>query len=149
MFLVLGLGVGWWLLAKYGVKNSTKVSIIRDKSIETTTSKLPTMLTTDRNGNKVSVVQLVGSVNSWDSEKGVLDFNVKDKRWQVNIDLSKAIMLVNSLVTIGDVVSVTDNMDKNWVNGFCPGDEVVLRLNESGVIFVINNGHRTCGNRDR
>jgi len=149
LVVLVGVVLGWWILQQFGEKRSTKVGIVKEEEIQVKTADLPNMFYTDKTGKRVETVQLVGQVVKWNPEKGLLDFDSNGKRWQVVIDLSKATMLVNSIKESTKSLSVAETSDPNWRTGFCPSDEVVVKLAGKEVVFVINNGYRTCGFRDK
>lgn len=157
MILVVGIVVGWWLWGRYGIKTASKVDVVSEKDIQTEVSKpsksqivsISKGFIVNSDGFKVDVVQILGQVTSWNPETGVLEFTREGKIWRITIDLSKTMMLVNSIKEPSSSLSVIDKSDPNWKTGFCVGDEVVVMSKNNEVLYVENNGYRTCGNRDR
>ncbi|MFA5025393.1 MAG: hypothetical protein WC503_02730 [Candidatus Shapirobacteria bacterium] len=147
--LVLGIFVGIWIWIQFGKRTSTRVSIVEGNRIQLETLNEVSSFMTNKNGKNVKVVQVLGRVRSWNPENAVLEFSQGSKIWRVVIDLTKAVMLVNSLKVAGNSFSVNDQSDPNWKGGFCPGDEVVLKLNSDEVMSIINNGYRYCGFKDK
>lgn len=144
--LMVGVGLGWWLLDKYGVKTSTPVAVIKEGKIQTELLALPTQMYLDiATGKKIETVQISGLVRSWEPDTGTLEMSVGGKIWILTIDLAKTRMIVNSLKDKSSELVITDKNSLNWSRGFCEGDEVSVFLKGQGVVFVSNNGFRKCG----
>lgn len=147
--IILGVFVGGWIWGKYGEKAATKIGVIEGSKIEKEMLNNPTMIISNKDGVKKEVIQVLGRVRTWNYESGILEFSQDEKIWRVKIDLDNTTMYVNSLKVTGNSVSVNSIEDPNWRTGFCPDDEVVLRLDGDEVVFVINNGYRYCGFKDK
>lgn len=157
LFIILGVGFGGWLWGKYGIKTATRVDVVDENDIQSEISKpTKTLIKTitknsivDGDGKKIDVDQVMGQVTSWNPDSGVLEFSREGKTWKITIDLSKTTMMVNSIKVPSKFLSVISKNDPNWDTGFCLGDEIVLMSKGKEVMFVENNGYRTCGNRDK
>lgn len=150
IFLVVGVALGWWLIGKYGVKVSTKVDVVEgEKKIVEMGKGLRRLTISDKEGNMVEVVQVMGRVLFWDYETGILEFKHEEKTWRVKIDVEKTTILVDSFINKNNSINVVDKNDPNWRTGFCLDDEVVLRLKGDEVVIVVNNGPRNCGFKDK
>jgi hypothetical protein len=150
-FLVLGFGIvlGLWMWGKYGVKTASKVAVVEGNDIKKALVKVTPKSNFDKLGKEEKVMEISGSVQSWNPETGILEFVYNDKVWRVKIDLSQTMMMVNSFKDKMSMISVTEISDPNWKGGFCPSDNVVMRFKDEEVFVVFNNGNRTCGFLDR
>lgn len=141
--ILIGMGIGWWILKNYGIKKNTPVMDIG--SIKEVAKNLPTQFTTDNTGAKKSTVELTGVVQKWDSNTGTIEFTSEDKNWKFNIDPKEATIFVPSLKNKEQELMVKENSGIRWETAFCEGDMVVVRLSDSKVIFISNSGYRSCG----
>ena len=58
MVLIVGMGIGWWLLGKYGLIKRIPAS--KNRVVENTIIGQPTEMFTDEGGNKLSTVEVIG-----------------------------------------------------------------------------------------
>ena len=146
LVLLVGVGIGWWFLANYGVKSSTPVSVIEQDRLIKALNDLPTVITQDKFGVKRDTVNVGGIVQSWDSENGLLEFMRDNKLWKLNIDPESMIIFVVNVSNKNNVISINDKSNVHWNTAFCVGDRVSLRLTSTGqLIFIDNDGNRSCG----
>lgn len=143
--LILGVGIGWWILKNYGMKKETPMMVIEESQIKEITKLLPTQVTTDNKGVKQQTVEVVGAVQSWFPETGIIVFVIEGKEWRLNLDPSRAIIFVPSLADKSREIMIKDTNNIHWRSAFCKGDMVVIRLANDKVIFVSNGGYRSCG----
>lgn len=145
MVILMGVVVGLFLWSKFGVKSSTPVKVIEGDKIDEEIEGLSKNRYVDKSGNEVEVVEVLGTVQSWNYETGELKIYVEGKIWKLKIDLSKTKMLVNSLKTKMVELEINDVKSLNWRGGFCEEDHVTAKMKEDDVLFIINNGPRACG----
>ena len=119
VFVLVGVGIGWWILKVNDSKNNKLVLLSGQKTSETqikTTNNLA--------GENIKTVENVGIVESWNSESGELVFVENEKSNLIKIDPSKMMLFVNSLKVKGRELQVKEKSDPNWLGAFCKGDQV-------------------------
>jgi hypothetical protein len=99
LVLIVGVGIGWWILKNYGIKKSTSE-----------VSNPSTQVTTNNKGVKVETGRISGIVQSWDYKNGALEVLVDGKTRNLTIDLTKTRMMVKEKNTL------------RWTTAFCPAD---------------------------
>lgn len=146
LILLIGVGIGWWILKNYGIKKNP--SLMDNGSIEEVTKNLPTQITIDNTGAKKQTVEIQGIVQKWNPGTGIIEFTSQGKSLNLNIDPKEATIFVPSLKNKEQELMVKENNGIRWETAFCNGDMIVVRLSNDKVIFVSNNGYRACGFKD-
>jgi hypothetical protein len=142
---MVGVGMGWWILKNYGIKNVTPITVVEDSSIKEATKNLPTQFTTDSTGVKKQTVELQGVVQKWNPDTGIIEFTSQNKIWKFNIDPAQVTIFVPSLKNKVQELMVKEKSGLRWETAFCKGDMISVRLADSKVIFIDNAGYRSCG----
>lgn len=145
VIVIFGVGIGWWFLSKYGVKNSTPVAVVKNDIVSKEVINLPVTVMPDNKGNKVNVNQIKGVVQNWYPETGVIEFIRDKKLWRLTIDPTESIVYIPSVSQKGRIYMISDNNHSHWKTAFCVADEVDIRLAGEKVVAISNGGYRACG----
>lgn len=109
------------------------------------TSPIDTIVAVE-GGKKQELIQVFGTVDSWEPQSGRLIFHQDQTTHDIIVDPARMRVMVNSLATPGKDLVISNQEDPNWIGAFCQGDFVVLRSTLDQIpVFIINNGHRRCG----
>ena len=142
--LLVGMGIGWWILGKLEAKRIVPVAV--SSSIGIVTGVLPTQTTFDVNNNLVQTVEVTGVVQKWFPDTGVIEFFKDKKMLTATVDPALAVIFVPSKKTQNKVLKITSKSSVQWPTAFCQGDVVSLRLAGDKVILADNGGNRSCDN---
>lgn len=148
LIFLIGVSIGWWILKNYGIegiKKKTQVAVVEDASIQEVTKKLPTQFTADPSGTSRQTVEVQGIVQKWNPDTGIIEFTSHGKSLNLSINPKEATIFVPSLKNKEQELVVKENSGIRWETAFCKGDMVVVRLSDSKVVFISNNGYRSCG----
>jgi hypothetical protein len=144
--LIVGVGIGWWILKNYGIKKETYSGVVEESTVQKEVAKLPTIIISDNKGKKVEAVAVDGGiVQKWSPETGEIEFMREGKLWKLTVDPAVATIFVPSLKNETQVLMVKEKSGLRWQTAFCKGDFVSIRLNEGRVVFIDNSGYRSCG----
>jgi len=78
-------------------------------------------------GKKQELIQVFGTVDSWEPQSGRLIFHQDQTTHDIIVDPARMRVMVNSLATPGKDLVISNQEDPNWIGAFCQGDFVVLR----------------------
>lgn len=157
LVVILGAGIGLWILSKYGVKKinlNNKIAVVDETVISNEVKTLPTFAITDKKGVRINGVQVVGDVKKWNSEMGIIEILVdEEKLWKLNIDPDEAIISVpdkkdKSKILVVDRMKENIYFERYWKTAFCEGDRVTVIISENKVKYIDNGGARDCGFRE-
>jgi len=142
--LIVGMGIGWWLLGKYGI---TKKNPVAEKiTVQKTTDARPSQMSTvDVGGVDRQTVQITGVVQKWHADTGEIEFLQENKLSKLTVDPAKTVIIIPSRKDKNIELRVIIKEGLRWTTAFCPGDVVVFRLAGDEVVFASNGGYRLCG----
>ncbi|MFA5026212.1 MAG: hypothetical protein WC503_06935 [Candidatus Shapirobacteria bacterium] len=146
LVLVLGVGIGFWLLNNFGVKTSKKMTVVEENNIKNETKELPEGTIIDNKGVKVETKDFVGIVRNWSPETGIIEIDNDNKIWKFTINPSETIIFVPNLKDKSRAILITDTENIHWNSAFCLGDyPVTFQIDDDRVVSVNNGGFRPCG----
>lgn len=138
--LLIGIGIGWWILGISAIKKTTTVA--ENSALK---NALPTMMVTDKSGNKVSAVEVTGVVKNWNPDNGELGVVSDNQTLDLVIDPDSMTIFTISIKNKGQELIVNSKVGLRWTTAFCEGDMVSIELSSNKVILIDNNGYRLCG----
>jgi len=145
--LMVGVGIGWWILKNYGVKKEVSFGGVVEESIVLgEVAKLPTIIISDNKGKKVEAVAVDGGiVQKWSPETGEIEFIREEKLWKLTVNPTEAMITIPNISDRTRIILVSDKSSLHWKTAFCKGDFVSIRLSGNKVMAIDNGGYRSCG----
>lgn len=144
--LIVGVGIGWWILKNYGIKKEISLGVVEESMVQEEVAKLPTIIISDNKGKNVEAVAVDGGiVQKWSPETGEIEFIREEKLWKLTVDPTKAMITIPNISDKSKIIFISDRSSMHWKTAFCKGDFVSIRLSGNKVMAIDNGGYRSCG----
>jgi len=88
-------------------------------------------------GKKQELIQVFGTVDSWEPQSGRLIFHQDQTTHDIIVDPARMRVMVNSLATPGKDLVISNQEDPNWIGAFCPGDEMLPSYEQGRLVLDI------------